>query len=937
MHRALAVLVLVLPVFGAQSVQVTSTCLSTCPFVALPNSAPWTTIGHADQRFEARVENISSSTKFQLGSMVVFVGSGTLQVTNAINPPATDTLGSQTGSIACCAGYGDVLVQLQRNNAAQTLTLQMCATTGGSCQVATWAITTPGQLSWAGFTIELADSVSGFAWLRWYSTLAPTANLIRNAGTPPQLADWEFEGNLNDSVNSLNMGGAGVTVSYSTTATYAPSCAPLVQQTFVVGGTGTLDATQCQPLDNGATMTYLWSYAGAGSDGVTQSSLVFGTATSVTTTISGFSRGSVNVMQTVTDGSSQSASFTTHHGAVVADANDVVATGLPNEDILLGSMLRYGSPKNRAPLFDYWNKLSLDTQGAALTTQFPDYWDSPSAGTVQFGTSVSCGGGGSGQGLIGTGTNFNTISPGDYIVIYWNSGANRQLNTVDSVSSSTCLQMHYAWNMGTSETGQHFVASPDPAAVGHWAYAQISTPGNYYDNCKAYKAMYRRSGIDTYWDYYTYICDKFRSMPANDQGLSYSLNNQSQFKFPGRSQSLEGMFLRAMDPGMSGMWPGLRVQATFNEAQLTQLAATGWAGNDEREIAYAQLFTAYQALFDPDQSMSGPADVARGVLSATMPFFTSGLQPDGSFATAEYTLFDTTNKVTVTQGSPTVTCSGCNFTGMFDTSGCSTSGHCAPYFATFTGNTVPTTNTPFSGPYKPTVTNSTTLTLNKNYAENSGSYYWARDVDCQCAPEIGPIGWYIQPFMEAIQVTSFVQTGLALTTSDPTNSALAYSYAQTAATHLTAYGYGDPAHSGLGGMTYFAGALNCAHPVQTMDCVNTTDPSEQRTDSAESIRALSQTYVLAPTPTKLAFLRTLFDAMYCKPGVAGLCTSDGNYIHQFDDNGGYIINPFGGIGHKWTGFFFGYSANINGAAAGLLAAIASSVSRGGVPHGIVLH
>ena len=937
MYKLAALLVLVLPAFGAQSVTVTSTCSTSpfaCPALSLPNSAPWTTMGTADIRVEGRIHNIGSAPWLTLGAMNVIVGSGTLQINNVSNPPVTDTLGAQTGSIICCSGHTDVTIRLERKYAARQYLLTMCDTSGGTCQSATWAISALGFTSWATFPISINADGNDIAWLRWYSTLAPDGSVIRNIGTG-DVADWEFESSLVDSVHSLTFGGAGVTVSYSTTPTFAPSCDAGIQQTFSVGIPGSLDGTNSQPLDNGSTLTALWTYAGIGADGVTQGSLSLGAATSLTSSLSGYTKGSVNMTLTVTDGSMQSTSCTIHDGAVVADANDIVSTGLPQEDLILGPLLRYGSPDNRAPPFDYWNKLSLDTQGAALSTQFPDYWDTPSAGTVDISQTSACGSGMAGFGLVGHSTHFTTdTAPGNYIVIYWGSGgAYREMNIVNSVASDTCLQLQYTWAQSTTESGQHYVGAPDQTVVGRWGISMgTSTPGNYYDNVKAYKSFYRRSGIDTYWSYYSYLAPLWWHLPQIDQGQTYNAGALENFIWPRRSLSLEGLFLYAMDPGNSGMWPGLEIIAASNETYLNTLAATGWQGNDEREIAYAQLFIAEEALLDPN---STPASTARTNLSTNMPFFTSDLQADGSFPTAADTIFDTTHQVTVTQGSPTVTCSTCNFTGMFPTSGCLTTGSCAPFFATFTGSTVPTTNAPFSSVYRPTVTNSTTLTLDRNYTETGGTYFWARDYDCVCAPEIGPLGWYIQPFMEAIQVTAFVMTGKALATSDPTNAALANTYAQDAATNLMTYGYGDPAHSGLGGMTAFALAVNCSYPVQTSSCVNTTDASEQRTQSAESIRALSQTYALAPSPTKLAFLRTLFDAMYCKPGAGGTCTSDGSYIHQLDDPGGYIINA--GVGYKWTGFFFGYSANINAAAEAMLVPSSPPGFHGGVPHGIVLH
>lgn len=908
-----------------QSVNVTSSCNilipQFCPIVTLPASAPWTTLGSASYKITTRM-HVSSGTVSPLlivGPMKILVGGGSIAITPVLAAPLGDSLGVQYPSdIACCTGRTDILIKLQRDVPNLRWVLRVCNTIGTSCQTVNYPITLLGtQASYAGQQI-IVGGTDKIAFLRVFSTIDAATDTIRNAGVTGDLANFEFESNMVDSVSGLALTGAGVTVAYSNTPSYSPYCDAGTQQTFKTGIAGTLNGSQSQALNNASTLTYLWTQAPTGTDGVVQT-LGFGTATAASTTVSGYIKGSVNTILTVTDGAAQSTPCTIHNGAVTVNANDVVITGLPSHDKILKKMLRYGSPNNRAPFYDVANKMLVDLQGAALTTNFPNYWDTFIVGsTVSVSPVMSCGGSGLGFGLVGSAaaTFTTTFAPGDYVVIAYNAGANRLLNQVISTPSNTCMILRYIWPTGTTESGLSYV-HPDTDAVNRWGYAQVASPGNYYDNFKGYRSFYERSGIDTYWTYWEYV-DVAWAMPAHDKGQAYRPPpNQSPLVFIApRNQSLEGMMLRALDPGKSAMDAQIGIAITSDIAQLAQSAAAGWVYVDTRESAYLTNFTALYAQLGLDAGIVAASKAA--LSSAVAGLYASGLNANGSIPSLELTIVDTTHSALVNTGTTLVTCPSCNFVagmthpvsnvlyGTFPAS--------APYFVTYPvfDGTTPVNNAAFNPTvYTATVASTTTLTISPPYVGPSGTVGWATDADSQTVDNKYAIGWMCQPFMCGIQAAALAEASRAIAVSDPTNAALAASLASSIANYLTTRGYADPAFSGVGGMYYYQDALNCAFPTQTPACTLSYTASSSRTDASEVVRGLTETYLLAPTATKRTFLNTLVDQMFCKIGYGAgtTCAYDGFYINDLDEGGTFMTSAF--QASKWLGFFFGWSSPIN--------------------------
>ena len=969
------------PSAGAESVSLVNP--GGAEYVFLANSA-FTNSGNVSERWEMRLSNPAGFPTGNFTTYVAVLGplnlifhDGRLEVNYAVNPPAADTVGPPSSNINCCTGITDMMIRLQRDVPNRMYTLQMCVTQTQVCQTETFPITALGTTTdWTHWSI-LFTSGSDVAWIRWFSTLAPAGSAILNSATGDVL-DWEFKGKLTDSVLGLSFTGGAV--SYSPTPALPPVCLPILQQTFALGTTGTVTAS-CQPLDNGSTLLYKWSYLGTGADGVAQA-LTFGSPGAVSTTISRYVKGSVNLNLQVTDGSGHSTNVTVHDGAVNTNALDVVITGLPvAQDAILGPMLRWGSQRNRVPWFDDRNKALLDLQGPALSTNFPNYWDgaagSPAgtfaSGTVAVAPNGTCGGSSVGTGVVGTGTSFtqlpgldrtssassvtipgtgtytftvatglayvqgqgvfavsgansnnqiygivssysgtsltisgtsgpqaiagtyaawNIVSP-QYNVIAWNGGKNRALSLIISVPSDTCMILQYAW-YDHSETGLGFTG---PVNAGWWGVAQAPTPGNYYDNVKAYRSFYERSGIDSYWTYYTTLADTFWRNPAMDQGVAF--RDGYEYGFTNRSQSLEGMIIRASDSGKSGMWTGIDQAIASNELDLTLSIPTYSVGSgDTRVNAYAVEFVALGAQYSPTRAH---ATSYLGALSNVMPYFQRAVQANGNVPTIELTASNTSNLVRVTRGSTTVTCSSCNFSGLFTGPGQNTSS-----FATFTTATAPASNTAFSSVYYPTVASATQIILDRPYQEASGTFGWAY------SPSPYIPGWGAQPFMVGMETTALLLAADAISASSPSNAATAVNIANGDAGWLTARGYGNPAHGGVGGMYYFQDYLTCSFPVQTPSCTGNFTASQARTDAGEAIRGLTQAYLKSPTPAKATFLTTLIDQMFCKPGFAGAgttCKTDGSYVSDLD-NGGTFMTPFA-VSNKWVGFFFGWDSLIN--------------------------
>lgn len=954
---------------GTQSVSFTCTYGSNCPTVTIPNSVPFSTAGSNPNRLVMRVHSYSGTlptTVANLGVYRIVTSGGNIAITNTLNPPSADTLTGGGGPVAYSGG--DIDISLTRDPAGAAIPTGLTATQltylpGTSnwllsvCPVATqspngsqtptcattWAqITTNGtQTNWSGLQLGLASGVS-YAWLRWFSTAGSTANSILDV-TTSDVADWEFEGScsggspacLVDSVSGLAFSLNGASISTSTTPTYAPSCVAGQQQSFATGTLGTISGLNSQALNGSTTLTYLWSYAGAGSDSVTQTGLVFGNSASAISTLTGFVKGSVNLTLTVTDSGSSSTSCTIHDGAVNVGANDIVVTGLAAaQNDVLGSMLRWGSPKNRVPWYDKQIKALADVQYQGMAANgFVNYWDTFQAGTVNVSATMTCGGSGTGQGLVGVGTTFTaSVHASDYIVIAWGAGANRYMAPVSSVSSDTCLIMQNRYQPTTTsggtpatETGLNW----GDASIGagwSWGVAQNPAPGNYYDNVKAYRTLYERSGIDTYWSAYLTMVTLWWRNPAIDQGYAAVDNVYTEtngIAYTGRSISFEGLLLRSFDAGQSGMWTGFQFLFANDEYNVTtNITSHGQPAQDQREQGYALERLYYCYKYDPNGTV---ASGCQSALSTAMPLIQAGVAPNGALLSIENSSnstnenIDPTISITVTNGSNIISCPACTgayawTTSTWQSQDATVEPNAA--FVTFPLNALPANNSGnWSSVYYPTYLTSTTATLDRVYSEASSGPSNQRSFTITQFPTPG---YGLEPFIAGIQTTALFQDSVALATVDPTNAAIALTLGQGNASWIQTMGYSDPAHSGTGGVYYYANFLNCSYPVQTLICQNGGNANTNRGLTTEALRGLLSSYKASPNSSVRAFMQTLIDQAFCTQGYSSNCIADGQYVTDFSDSGGYFVSD--AINNKYLGQFGGWSGVTN-----VLAQLASSV------------
>src|ERR1017187_3609893 len=198
--RILLLVLGVIPAFGTQqSIQVTSSAAG----VALPNTAPWTTIGAntSPMRWEVRIHDFGSDWPgypqwlVDLGP-IRLANAGAGQVQAGAEYASFDSVSNNGPLIStCCTGRTDVLVRVQRDVANTRYTMEVCDTTGGNCQSATAAITAYGAISWVGDGLGVAAG-GKIGFLRWFSSVVPVGTPITNGGGAGDLGDWEFDGNL---------------------------------------------------------------------------------------------------------------------------------------------------------------------------------------------------------------------------------------------------------------------------------------------------------------------------------------------------------------------------------------------------------------------------------------------------------------------------------------------------------------------------------------------------------------------------------------------------------------------------------------------------------------------------------------------------------------------------------------------------------------------
>jgi hypothetical protein len=561
----------------------------------VPAVAPFTSLG--DYRVEFRIHDWSVPATTRIVSWGSTYGSGPfleIRITSAGEVCAGNFVDNLTtrGQFQCAnvTGRTDILVRVQRFGSLPTE-----VGTVGSFRLEAWDVDgTPipsycginglntGALTgcpmkeartkdWSGQVGFIGNPLTAapfsLAWLKWHSTTVAPGSPFPQETAPADLADWRFEGNLTDQ----GTGGYAVTIGpfnpepvYGASRAHPPACGAGNTKTFRAGYSAQLDGSGSQALNGNPSLSYFWQQLSGPTNALWASG-----REAARPWVRGTSFGSYVFQLTVTDSGGQSSTCTVKHGFVATDSNDVVITGNPAADTLLGPMIRFGA--NPWPWADDRHKAQGDMQAANLDVHFPAWWDVAAAGTIAFTTGSTM--------VTGAGTAFTTDfcqGPGNPAaaksgaqinVWYPNSslqGRGVRMHAVASCQSDTQLTLSTAWGNDAADcpSGGCGYALWGSDSVWSWNAA----PANFYDAVAAFYALYYRTGIDDYLIAARTLADRFwvheldsGTVCAGKNGMGGCIYNQ---RWAPRNIALLGMVLRALD-GRPDMWDGLHTMIAF--------------------------------------------------------------------------------------------------------------------------------------------------------------------------------------------------------------------------------------------------------------------------------------------------------------------------------------------------------------------------------------
>jgi len=816
-------------------------------------------------------------------------------------------------------------------------------------------------------TLQIGSNglTANLAYLRWYSGTIPVGAAAPSGSSGGDLADWELDGNGNDSSgHNLNI-TFGTQPSYIASPAYPPACNAGVSQSFRVGQAATLDGTGAFPLDGGTTLSYSWAQIPSTLSGVPMQNLTWSSTAVAKPTITGLASGPANFQLTVTQGNGQSATCTVHDGAVATDSSGVVINATGNASLdsaintLIGPQVQLG--QNPWPYYDQAAIADAALQAADLDRDYLDYWDSPGPGTVSVTTGSHI--------VTGMGTAFTTTfcqGPGNpttpqssaTIIVWYPTGrmvngvqeTGRRRMNVNSCISDTQL------NASLPSDGTPWTSDAQPGAglnytaefLNHlWEYG--GAPANYYDNVQAYYALYFRSGIDNYLAAARKLADRFWTSPEIDRGMAFNVGDWFGAQ-NGRANEISGLVLRALDTfdGNPDMWAGLHNVWTYTDWLLTAAypAWTSGGGIDPREFGYTLAQAAYGALWDTDPTWQA---YCRSMIESSFQSSSAGIWPKTLDPVqqgwlqwvATKSTFDSGQAwsgatVTLANGSNVVTCSSGNCgwqasdfaaydvnTGLACSSGSTSCGPVPVLFtdsAVFPADSSHTDAVSYCYPNACTFIDSNHFTLDGPYAGTSGIHGWVFGVagGVVGANVSGVVGWGALPYMEGILGWAFDLAGKAMACNatggpavcDDTTSATANSYSAKAINWITTYGV----MPGYYGISYMAGFPACGTSVDAGNlwCTKTYNNIASRELMGDAYRGLATFYRRTGTPALKTMLDNWFAGMWAKPGTNPLLPSpDGQYDSSFDPSGcsgcGFFLTDGAPYSQKFFGQHFGIS------------------------------
>jgi hypothetical protein len=696
--------------FGSQALVLTNSP-KTSGIGQLPSSGPYSRLG--DWRIEGQADSWSGSTAdvglFEVDSSlgIQIIGGTTLKFYGY----ASEGVGVSIKSMRAFRWVA------QRNTASGKYTLEVWDQTSGDYAEAETPISDTRALDKTNYKFSIGSFYEAAApdirigFLRWYSTTRPLAApppAIVLAGSPGDLLDFEFEGNLNDSSpNGIKFSFSSGKATYAKTASYPPavnlSSVPL---TVRAGVPLTIDATASFSNTDSPILSCSWTQT----TGAYQGSWI-----DQNRCVSKFTPpvfGTYGLVVAVTDTSGQASQQVLKVGAVATDDQGVVIVADPRINEILGPMIAYGA--NPWSWFDNRQKVTADNQLSLMDTVWSDFWNTPNPnGTVsvakgsktvtgsetQFQSDV-CGGAGNTSPTATAGEIYIWYPSSDYP---GQSGRGRYyIASCDSQTQITLTQPFL--HSGNASRLPYTISDPN-GQTGPWLYSPI--PGNYYDNVLAFYNLYYRTGVDSYLTAARTLASRWWTGPNFDLGKSLDTSQVGGAWIaagPARGMSPTGLVAWGLDPanstcepartnpagmargglreealsqmlnkpGTSGsapllsrcvdIWPGLRHLWDYNNGLVQPNIVWGQIG-DIREAAYITATAAICALNDPDASQAAKcaATLTNAVENWWQPL---EVRADGAGSwrnTAADVLFSSTDRsvyVTTTTGDPVITLNG---------------------------------------------------------------------------------------------------------------------------------------------------------------------------------------------------------------------------------------------------------------------------------------
>jgi hypothetical protein len=469
--------------------------------------------------------------------------------------------------------------------------------------------------------------------------------------------DYEFASSgtvLVDSAGGQTLTGGSVT--YAPTVTYnVPVCAATINSaiqpnfgsTVLVGQSLVPTGANSYPLDGGSTLTYTWTYAGTGSDGVNQPSISIASGTTVTPTVTGITNfGSVNLQLVVHDGSSNPATCVGHYGAAIYNPTTYLinqtSEGLTTaQQTIIGPQVAFGH--SGWPFADTLLATQAILQNCQLQSACNLYGASQGSGAyypfwisgIQAGCTLSITGGSNtvtftgcnAQTIFCSGTTTPSLSGIFAGMVYTGTdGFTNHLMifqpTACPTSSTITLSFTYPttpnsannpgvvpggawWPTCSPCSGMAFSTFAQSLTGAYFNYNNGGSPFNYYDVVLAGMLGYWRSGIDTFYSLANTIATYSLTNEDYYQGCNSVTNNtnpgglgiQCSPSAATKNIPILGMIAWEQFPGNSYSLPAIENAISLFLSQVNQMVTNG-ACDDTRECSYRQSGVSMMAFAD---------------------------------------------------------------------------------------------------------------------------------------------------------------------------------------------------------------------------------------------------------------------------------------------------------------------------------------------------